>query len=64
MIKEEYTYSDLTSKVIGCSISVHKALGNGFQEVICQRCLAIEFEETEIQFVREQEMPFFTKLMR
>jgi hypothetical protein len=34
MIKEQYKYSDLTSKIIGCAMTVHKALGNGFQEVM------------------------------
>ena len=42
MIKEQYKYSELTSKIIGCAMTVHKALGNGFQEVIYQRALEIE----------------------
>jgi GxxExxY protein len=44
MIKEEYKYSELTSKLIGCAMTVHSELGNGFQEVIYQRCVAIELE--------------------
>ena len=32
MINEQYKYSELTSKIIGCAMAVHKALGNGFQE--------------------------------
>jgi GxxExxY protein len=39
MINEKYRYSELTSKIIGCSMTVHKTLGNGFQEVIYQRVL-------------------------
>ncbi len=31
MIKKEYKYSDITAKIIGCSMEVHKILGNGFQ---------------------------------
>jgi GxxExxY protein len=50
---------DLTYKIIGCAMKVHKTLGNGFQEVIYQRCLAIELEKAELKFVREQEMPIF-----
>jgi GxxExxY protein len=42
MIKEEYKYSALTSKIIGCAMTVHKIIGNGFQEVIYQRALEIE----------------------
>lgn len=41
-IKKEYKYSDLTAKIIGCAMKVHSTLGNGSQEVICQRALAIE----------------------
>ena len=61
MIKEQYKYSDLTSKVIGCAMKVHCALGNGFQEVIYQRALAIEFADEGIVFSREHEMPVYYK---
>jgi GxxExxY protein len=56
MIKEEYKYSELTSKIIGCAMEVHKVLGNGFQEVIYQRALALELESQNIGFSRELEM--------
>ena len=55
-VNEKYKYSDLTAKIIGCAMEVHKFLGNGFQEVIYQRALAIEFENQGLSFVREQEM--------
>jgi GxxExxY protein len=45
----------LTYKINGCAMKVHNTLGNGFQEVIYQRCLAIELERAGINFVREQE---------
>ena len=61
MIDEKYKYSDLTSKIIGCSMTVHKALGNGFQEVIYQRALEIEFTDNRISFSREHEMPIYYK---
>ena len=57
MIDEKYKYSELTSKIIGCAMSVHKTLGNGFQEVIYQRALAIEMDLAGIEFKREFEMP-------
>ncbi|HWZ02312.1 MAG TPA: GxxExxY protein [Mucilaginibacter sp.] len=50
---------ELTYKVIGCAMKVHNTLGNGFQEVIYQRCLAIELEKAGIRFVREQEHVIF-----
>ena len=61
MIKDEYKYSELTSKIIGCAMRVHSALGNGFQEVIYQRALEIEMTDTELSFSREHEMPVYYK---
>jgi GxxExxY protein len=40
-------------------MKVHNTLGNGFQEVIYQRCLAIELNKQCIRFLREQEMPIY-----
>jgi hypothetical protein len=45
MIKEEYKYSELTSKIIGCAMTVHSTLGDGFQEEIG---LLINFGETSL----------------
>jgi len=59
MINEQYKYSELTSKIIGCAMTVHKTLGNGFQEVIYQRALEIELRLAGISFTREHEMPIF-----
>jgi GxxExxY protein len=59
MIKEEYRYSELTSKIISCAMTVHQILGNGFQEVIYQRALEIEMSLAGIDFHREHEMPIY-----
>lgn len=50
---------ELTYKVIGCAMKVHNTLGNGFQEVIYQRCLAIELTKAGVDFAREQEQTIF-----
>ena len=47
----------ITYKIIGCSMKIHNNLGNGFQEVIYQRCLAIELEKARLSFAREKEQP-------
>jgi GxxExxY protein len=76
-IKPQYKYSDITAKIIGCSMEVHKLLGNGFthfllificvceckafQEVIYQRALEIELSGCNLIFNREFEMPIFYK---
>jgi GxxExxY protein len=51
--------NDLTYKIIGCAMKVHNKMGPGFQEVIYQRCLAIELERVGLSFAREQEQPVF-----
>jgi GxxExxY protein len=51
--------STITHRVIGCAMQVHGTLGSGFQEVIYQRALAIEFRLQQIGFLREQEMKIF-----
>jgi GxxExxY protein len=56
MIKEQYPHSELTGKIIGCAMEVHRTLGNGFQEVIYQRALAIEMAQQSLNFSREHEM--------
>lgn len=52
-------FEELTHKIIGCAMQVHRTLGNGFQEVIYQRALAIEFEHEGIVFEREKVMSIF-----
>jgi GxxExxY protein len=61
IVKEQYPLSDLTGKIIGCAMEVHKCLGNGFQEVIYQRALAIEMSLQSIEFSREHEMDIYYK---
>ena len=43
-------YEELTHKIIGCAMEVHKHLGNGFQEVIYQRALAHEMDINNIYY--------------
>jgi len=61
MIKKEYKYSEITGKIIGCSMEVHKILGNGFQELIYQRALQKEMALQGLNFSREHVMPIFYK---
>ena len=61
MINKDYKYSELTGRVISCAMTVHSALGNGFQEVIYQRALEIEMVDKGLSFSREHEMPIYYK---
>ena len=54
MILDEITY-----KINGCAMKVHNTLGNGFQEVIYQRCLAIEMKRAGLEFGREVEQNIY-----
>lgn len=56
---EEYKYADITRKIIGAAMKVHRTLGSGFQEVIYQRALAIELKNLRLGFIREKERPIF-----
>ncbi len=49
----------LTFDIIGCAMKVHNTLGNGFQEVIYQRCLAIELTRAGYEFKREIEQAIY-----
>jgi len=40
-------------------MKVHRVLGSGFQEVIYQRALAIEFDNNDLSYNREMEMDIF-----
>ena len=54
MIQDQFTYD-----IIGCAMKVHNTLGSGFQEVIYQRCLAIEMDRAGLDFGREVDQPIY-----
>lgn len=56
-----YDFDDVTGRIIGAAIEVHKVLGPGFQEVAYQRALAWELEAAGIEFSREENIQVFYK---
>ena len=60
-VKEEYPLSELTGKIIGCAMEVHRILGNGFQERIYQRAMAIEMALQGLAFSQEHVMDIYYK---
>jgi GxxExxY protein len=52
-------FSDITEKIIGCAMKVHRELGSGFQEYIYQRASEIELKKALIKFIREYEVPIY-----
>lgn len=59
MDEREYKHADITRKIIGAAMKVHSILGNGFQEVIYQRALAVEMAKWGLSFQRELEMQIY-----
>jgi GxxExxY protein len=46
---------DLSYKIIGACMKVHRFLGHGFLEVVYKDAMQIEFAKAEINYVREKE---------
>ena len=61
--REDMNKNDLTRKVIGFAIEVHKELGPGLLENAYQKCLAFELREAGIHFEMEKEIPVSYKGM-
>ena len=60
-MEKDHPINQLTGKIIGCAMEVHGVLGNGFQEVVYQRCLSIELNMQGLAHEREKEMPLTYK---
>jgi GxxExxY protein len=56
-------YGDLTEKVIGCAIEVHRTLGPGLLESAYERCLVCELELSNIPFEIQVPLPLEYKGM-
>jgi GxxExxY protein len=55
MAIKDLKYSDLTQKIIGCSMKVHRYFGTGFPEVVYKRALIIELRKIGISCQEEVE---------
>jgi len=55
----DFKYGEITEKIIGAAFRVHNTLGCGFQEVIYQRAMEIEFRLISWSYQREFEMPIY-----
>jgi len=54
---ENSKINDLTGKIIGLAIKVHRTLGPGFLESVYQAALAYELSKAGIPFEKEKDMP-------
>src|SRR6186713_1381677 len=51
--------AQITHRIIGAAIRVHRAFGPGFLESVYEEALAVEFALSGIQFVRQYPVPLF-----
>lgn len=52
-------HEEITKRIIAAAMKVHSTIGNGFQEVIYQRAMAIEMPFENLTFKREMEMDIY-----
>ncbi|MBA2243235.1 MAG: GxxExxY protein [Chthoniobacterales bacterium] len=58
---KELQEAEITHRIIGAAIRVHRALGLGFLEVVYEETLAVEFALSGIDFVGRKTVPLFYK---
>ena len=56
---EDYKHSELTGKIIGCAMKVHRVIGPGFPEIIYMRCLLIELKNSGLSCEAEIERDIY-----
>jgi GxxExxY protein len=61
MINEIYKHSEITDKIIGCAIEVHKQLGPGLLESAYEECLSYELEQAGLNITRQKPVPVVYK---
>ena len=52
-----YVHDELTERIIGCAIEVHKALGPGLLEATYKEALCVEFGDVRLEFDRQLRLP-------
>jgi len=57
-------FDELSNKVIGCAIEVHRELGPGLLESTYEQCLAYELSQVKIPFKLQVELPVEYKEIR
>jgi GxxExxY protein len=51
-----HSFEELSSRILGAAVEVHKALGPGFLEAIYQRAMEVALEHRGIRFQRQKEV--------
>ena len=57
-------FDELSNRVIGCAIEVHRELGPGLLESAYEQCLAHELSKNDISFKLQHPLPVIYKSVR
>ena len=57
-------FDELSNKILGCAIEVHRELGPGLLESTYEQCLAYELSRLQIPFKLQVELPVEYKQIR
>ncbi|MDQ3800948.1 MAG: GxxExxY protein [Acidobacteriota bacterium] len=61
---ESQKINQLTDKIIGCAIAVHRGLGPGLLESAYEECLSYELTQANLSFERQVQLPVIYKGVR
>ncbi len=56
--------NEISQKIIGCAIEVHKVLGPGLLESAYQECLSYELEKSGLNVQKQKPLPLIYKDMK
>ena len=56
-----YLHEELTERIIGCAMNVHRALGPGLSENTYEEALCIDLAEGGLEFSRQRRIPVLYK---
>src|SRR5688500_7190294 len=59
MAVQDLKYHELTDKIIGCAMKVHRFFGPGFPEIVYEKALLIELKRNNIECSRQVEKDIF-----
>lgn len=55
-MKKELLYEDITEKIIGVAMEVHRVLGAGFLEAVYEEALCIELDKRGLNYKNQEEL--------
>jgi GxxExxY protein len=61
MIPADADVEQLTEKIIGCAIEVHRTLGPGLLESVYKQCMGIELRNAQLRFESERRLELIYK---